>query len=229
MLGVYAVAGAAVIAYLGWLRDTRAHAAAHQADSEAAAAARRKAVVAILGALAIAAVMQCLFSSTYMSSGHSPVASRMPFGTVGPSPLLTQVQKQGYSLALTHYPNESAATQAIDESKLFGALVPATTASSTLYVVASESDVAPLNLTDQFEQAAESVGQPLRVKQYSPTPLPAGDPLRAGPVDHARATAHRRAHGLDDPAECHGHAHRPRGGWRPCSGLPLSGACWSTS
>jgi len=74
-------------------------------------------------------------------------------------------------MAVTQYPTETAMQDAIDQGQLYRGLVPGAT-SSTLLVVGSRSDIAPLDLAVQFEQAAQTVGGQLQVKQYSPTPLP---------------------------------------------------------
>ena len=74
---------------------------------------------AILAALVICAFMECLFALNYMSSAHQPVATNLPFGTTGSSPLLTAAEK-GISLQVTHYPNETAVKDAIGQAKLYG-------------------------------------------------------------------------------------------------------------
>jgi hypothetical protein len=132
--------------------------------------------VRILAALAIVAFMQFLFSLNYMSSGHEPIASNLPFGVTGPSSLLTTVKHSGYSLKVTQYRNEKAVKDAIKQAKLYGALIPGRTA-STLLVVPTASDLAPLDLTVQFERAAKSQHQILHVQAYAPTPLPPKDPF----------------------------------------------------
>lgn len=137
--------------------------------------AKPKGGTLILAALALCAVLQCLFSFNYMSAGHAPVATNMPFGVTGSSPLLTEAEK-GLSLKVTHYPDESAVKTAIRQTKIWGALVPAGT-SDTLIVVPSISDLAPYDLTTHFDAAAKSLGQPLNVEQYQPTPLAKKDPF----------------------------------------------------
>ena len=185
VLFLYALAGVAVIGYLGRIRPARAAAAAH-ARGEAAEArptgnpsanppGRRRAMIAIVAALGVCAIMQCLFATTYMSAEHAPKAADMPFGAVGSSPVLTAAQKT-ISLKVTQYPNESAAKTAIDQAQIFGALITSGT-SSTLIVVPSISDLAPLDLAVRFQDAAKSAGQKITVQQYAPVPLPAKDPF----------------------------------------------------
>lgn len=147
VLGLYALAGGIVIGYLGRWRPVKRVGAAAPADASdttdtpPAQAAGPKTAVRVLVALAIAAVMQCLFTVNYMSSAHEPVATDMPFGTVGPSPLLTATQRN-LSLKVSQYPDVQAAKDAIDQAEIYGALIPGQ-ASNTLLVVPTQSDLAP--------------------------------------------------------------------------------------
>jgi hypothetical protein len=50
-------------------------------------------VIAIVAALGVCAIMECLFATTYMSAGHAPKATGMPFGVTGSSPVLTAAEK----------------------------------------------------------------------------------------------------------------------------------------
>ena len=97
----------------------------------------------------------------------------MPFAVTGNSPLTSAVQKN-MSLKITKYPDEAAAKGAIDQAKVYGALIPAASA-STLLIVPTASDLAPYDLTVHFEKAAKATGQKLTVTSYAPKPLPAGD------------------------------------------------------
>ncbi|MEU2625836.1 hypothetical protein [Kitasatospora sp. NPDC007106] len=179
VLFLYAAAGTAVIGWYGRIRPARAAARAAGATAPAAAAApppdRRRAVIGMLAALGICAVMQCLFATNYMSASHAPKATDLPFGVVGTSPVLPAAQKT-ISLKVTQYPNEAAAKTAIDEARIFGALVSSGT-SNTLIVVPSMSDLAPLDLAVKFEEAAKATGQKVALQQYAPTPLAAKDPF----------------------------------------------------
>ncbi|MHB9862305.1 ABC-2 transporter permease [Streptomyces sp. YIM S03343] len=177
ILAVYTLVGGLVINLLGW-RSFRTksspgtHAASRTPQSDASG---RSLLVRVLVALAIAGVMQCLFTANYTSSGHSPVATDLPVGVTGTSPVLTAAQKN-ISLKVHSYKDEAAAKNAIDEGKIYGALVPGSS-SNTLIVVPTLSDVAPLDLAVSFEKAAKSVGQPLTVTQYAPHPLAKKDPF----------------------------------------------------
>ncbi|WP_431679568.1 hypothetical protein [Kitasatospora sp. KL5] len=179
VLFLYAFAGTAVIAWYGRIRPARAAARKPDAAASTAPAAnppdRRRALIGILVALGICAVMQCLFATNYMSASHAPKATNLPFGAVGASPVLAAAEKS-ISLKVTQYPNEAAAKTAMDEARLFGALISSGT-SNTLIVVPSMSDLAPLDLAVKFEDAAKATGQTLTVQQYAPTPLAAKDPF----------------------------------------------------
>ena len=187
VLLLYVAAGVAVISYLNWNRPAReARAAAARARAEAAEAAPagnpganppgpRRGMLPIMVALGICAIMECLFATTYMSAGHAPKATDLPFGVTGSSPILTAAEKT-ISLKVTRYPNEQAAKTAIDQAQIWGALIPSGT-STTLIVVPSISDLAPLDLAVRFEDAAKHAGQKLTVQQYAPVPLAAKDPF----------------------------------------------------
>ncbi|WP_033819898.1 hypothetical protein [Kitasatospora sp. MBT63] len=179
VLFLYAFAGTAVIAWYGRIRPARAAArkagAAAQTPPAASPPDSRRALTGILVALGICAVMQCLFATNYMSASHAPKATDLPFGAVGTSPVLAAAE-QHISLKVTPYPDEAAARTAIDEARLFGALI-SSGSSNTLIVVPSMSDLAPLDLVAKFEDAAKATGQTLQVQQYAPTPLAPKDPF----------------------------------------------------
>src|SRR5262249_14275075 len=133
VLFVWAIAGAAVIVYLGQIRPARTAAVA-RAQGELASAStpgnpapnparRRRAMIAIIARMGICAIMQCLFSATYMSAEHAPKATNLPFGTTGSSPILTAAEKN-VSLNVTQYPNEQAVKNAINQTTIWGALIP---------------------------------------------------------------------------------------------------------
>ena len=185
VLFLYAIAGVVVIGYLGRIRPARnaAHrtsdqAAASTTETPASPANRQQRWVPIVAALGICLVMECLFALNYTSASHSPKATNMPFGVTGSSPILSEAQKH-FSLKVTSYPNETAVKTAINEAKIWGALIPASTpgAPSTLIVVPSISDLAPLDIAVQFENAAKQVGQTVKVQQYAPVPLAKKDPF----------------------------------------------------
>lgn len=181
VLFLYAAAGTAVIAWFGRIRPAgRANTAGGPEPQTPPGDApstpgRRRAVIGMLVALGICAVMQSLFATTYMSAGHAPKASNLPFGVVGSSPVLAAAEKN-ISLKVTQYPNEAAAKTAMDEARVYGALV-SSGGTNTLIVVPSLSDLAPLDLAVRFEEAARATGQKVKVQQYAPHPLAAKDPF----------------------------------------------------
>jgi hypothetical protein len=185
VLFLYAFAGVAVIAFMGRIRPARAAAGAraeptgpatpHEPGPKPSRQGRRG--LPILVALAVCALMQCLFTVNYTSAGHSPAATDMPFGVTGPSPILTAAQKN-VSLDVHRYPSEAAVKDAIDRARIWGALIPAPApAAATLIVVPSISDLAPLDLALQFRNAAKTVHQPLTVRPYAPVKLAKKDPF----------------------------------------------------
>ena len=189
VLFAYVLAGVAVITYLNWNRPARQARAAARARAEVAEAAPagnpganppgpRRGMLPILAALGVCAVMECLFATTYMSASHAPKATDMPFGVTGSSPILTTAEKT-FSLKVTRYRDEAAVKDAIGQAKIWGALIPASTAGtpSTLIVVPSISDLSPLDIAVQFEHAAKITGQKLTVQQYTPVPLAKKDPF----------------------------------------------------
>lgn len=171
VLLLYAAAGTAVIGWYGRIRPRR------QAEAKPVAqpANRRRAVIGMLVALGVCAVMQSLFATTYMSSGHAPKATDLPFGQVGTSQVLTAAERN-ISLDVTQYPNEAAVKTAIDHARIYGALISSGSA-QTLIVVPSLSDLAPLDLAVKFEDAALHTGHTLTVKPYAPVPLAEKDPF----------------------------------------------------
>jgi hypothetical protein len=177
VLAVYAGIAAAVLGYLGWLHPRRPPDAAGQAAAapSPAGAKGRLAVRIVIGALLVAAVEQSLFASNYVSSSHNPVARNVPFAVAGTSPLVSAAQKS-ISLKVTTYPSASAARDAINQAKAWGALIPSQR-SSTLLIVPTISDLAPLDLGAAFERAARATGQRLQVRAYAPKALPSGDPF----------------------------------------------------
>ncbi|MFE4575572.1 hypothetical protein [Streptomyces chartreusis] len=181
VLFLYAAAGTAVIAWFGRIRPAgRANTAGGPEPRTPPGDApstpgRRRAVIGMLVALGICAVMQSLFATTYMSAGHAPKASNLPFGVVGSSPVLAAAEKN-ISLKVTQYPNEAAAKTAMDEARVYGALI-SSGGTNTLIVVPSLSDLAPLDLAVRFEEAARATGQKVKVQQYAPHPLAAKDPF----------------------------------------------------
>src|SRR6516162_8526309 len=91
--------------------------------STAPDAGRRDVIRKILGALVAVLVMQALFVLCLVSANQLLVPRNMPFGVAGaPSPVVTAVSSK-YALDLTDYPNQSAATTAINQGKVYGAYV----------------------------------------------------------------------------------------------------------
>jgi lysylphosphatidylglycerol synthetase-like protein (DUF2156 family) len=86
-----------------------------------------------------------------------------------------------FSLKVKEYPNQNAATDAMDQGELYGALV-ANGSSNTLLVVNTISDVSPLDIAANFEEAAKKAGEKITVKPYAPTALAKKDPFALVPA-----------------------------------------------
>lgn len=151
------------------------------ADLGAAKGRRRLVPKDLIAPVAFSLILTSLFAFNYISSGHEPVADDMPFGVVGPTALAEAAQGDLLSLDLTEYDDQDAATQAMDRGEIYGALI--TSDSSTeLMVVSTISDISPLDLAGNFEEAARSAGETISVKAYAPTPLAPKDPFALVPA-----------------------------------------------
>jgi hypothetical protein len=178
VLAAYALVGAAVIILVERRNKAADPAAGASTGSDADSSGTRHRLVPknLVAPVAIALVLTALFSVTYMSSGHSPVADNMPFGVVGSSSLPKAAQGKLFSLNVKQYANEDAATDAINRGEIYGALI-ATGSSNQLIVVPSISDLSPLDIAKNFEDAAKTSGETITVKTYAPTPLAPKDPF----------------------------------------------------
>jgi hypothetical protein len=188
VLSAYVIAGAVIIGYLGRIKPTRrarsagsaGQAGASQVATPSGSQAERAMPLAV--ALGVCSVMVFLFAFNYMSAQRAPTATDLPFGTTGQSPILPAAQGR-MSLTVSQYADEAGVKSAIDQAKIWGALIPAATPDtpSVLIVVPSISTLAPLQLTRNFEDAALSVKQPLKVEPYTPVPWAPKDPAGVVP------------------------------------------------
>jgi MFS family permease len=121
VLAAYLVVAAILLNYREWLRPP-APAPAQVGDSEAKAPRRSRTVVIVV-VLLVAALQQSLFALSFTSSAHAPSATKMPFAVTDSSPLIGAAEKN-ISLRVSHYENEAAAKRAIDQAKVYGALIP---------------------------------------------------------------------------------------------------------
>ncbi len=150
VLGAYALIGVAVIVVAQRRRKTEQPAAVAGA-TEAVSSTRSHGRVPknLIAPIALAVLLTTLFAVNYMSSGHEPIATDMPFGVVGSSPLPHDAQSPLFSLDVTKYPNEAAATQAMNEGKIYGALIaggslgPPTSSSSSRPSATSRPSTSP--------------------------------------------------------------------------------------
>jgi hypothetical protein len=177
VLAAYAVVGVAVIILVQRHRTQHGNPAAAPAPEAASSPSRRRFVAKNLVApIGFAVVLTTMFGVNYTSSGHEPIAANMPFGVVGSTALADAAQGDLFSLKITQYPNQQAATDAMSHGDIYGALVESGS-SNELTVVSSISDLSPLDITKNFEAAAKKSGQTLTVKPYAPTPLAPKDPF----------------------------------------------------
>ena len=150
-------------------------------DGAGPAERRRLVPKDLIAPVAFSLILTTLFAVNYISSGHEPVADNMPFGVVGSTALADAAQGDLFSLDITQYDDQDAATAAMDRGEIYGALI--TTDSSTeLMVVSTISDISPLDLASNFEEAATSAGETISVKAYTPTPLAPKDPFALVPA-----------------------------------------------
>jgi hypothetical protein len=179
VLAAYALVSVVVIILLVRRRE----AANAPAASEATSPATRHRIVPknLVAPVAFAVVLVTLFAVNYMSSGHAPVANNMPFGVVGSTALVDAAQGDLFSLKVKDYSNKKAATDAMDQGELYGALV-ANGSSKELFVVNTISDVSPLDIAANFEEAAKQSGETITVKPYAPTALAKKDPAALVPA-----------------------------------------------
>ena len=106
--------------------------------SGVSAAGRRATARKIVVALGLVLIGQALFALCLVSAQQLLVPRNMPFGVTGPpSPVVAAVASKA-GLALTDYPSQSAAMNAINQGELYGAYVTGSS-SDTLIVVPAKS------------------------------------------------------------------------------------------
>jgi hypothetical protein len=180
VLAAYALVGAALIIIVE-RRRRAGHPAAPAAATKAANPTRSSGFLPknLIAPIGFAVLLTTIFGVNYMSSGHEPVARDMPFGVVGSSSLPDDAQGPLFSLDVTEYPDDAAATQAMDEGEIYGALSVGDSSGSAnqLTVVSSLSDISALDIAANFEAAAKKNGETVSVKPYAPTPLAPNDPF----------------------------------------------------
>jgi hypothetical protein len=86
-----------------------------------------------------------------------------------------------FSLKVKEYPNQDAATDAMDQGELYGAFI-ANGSSNELLVVNTISDLSPLDIAANFEEAAKRAGETITVRPYAPTALAPKDPFALVPA-----------------------------------------------
>ena len=119
-----------------------------------------------IAGLVVVLILACGLSASLIGSAHLFKVHNLAFGVVGSSPLVSAVGKE-LSLNTIQYPNESAVDQAIDQTNLYGALIPGRS-SDTLILVPSASFAIQIELGPAFRAEA--------AKQHSQTHRPAVAP-----------------------------------------------------
>jgi hypothetical protein len=176
VLLAYGLAGLALLLVMERRRGVETPAPTAQADADEPVGRRRFVPKTLVAPVTLAVLVTTLFAVNYMSSGHEPVATNMPFGVVGSTSLAEDAQGDLFSLQVTEYPDQAAATDAMNRGEIYGALI-ASASSNELIVVPSISALSPLDIAANFEKAAKAAGQTLTMKSYAPTPLAPKDPF----------------------------------------------------
>ncbi len=184
VLVLYALAGVALVLLMERRRSGGQPAAvqesadqhAEAATADSAAGRARLVPKNLVAPVTLALILSALFAVNYMSSGHEPIAQNMPFGVVGSADLAQAAQNDLFSLDVIEYSDQQAATDAMNRGEIYGALY-ATSSPAELVVVSSISDISPLDITANFEEAAKKASETLTVKAYAPTPLAPKDPF----------------------------------------------------
>ncbi len=183
VLGLYALVGAALVLLMDRRRPGGQPPAgqgpaeqAGTATADSAAGRARLVPKNLIAPVTLALILSALFAVNYMSSGHEPIAQNMPFGVVGSADLARSAQNDLFSLDVIEYSDQQAAMAAMDRGEIYGALY-ATSSSAEVVVVSTISDISPLDIAANFEEAAKTAGETVTVKPYAPTPLAPKDPF----------------------------------------------------
>ena len=146
--------------------------------------------------IVLAVLLTALFAVNYISSGHEPIATDMPFGVVGSSPLPDDAQGPLFSLDVTQYANQAAATQAMDKGKSYGTLIAgdASGSANQLTVVSSISDLSALDIAGNFEDGRQEERRDSQTRQaVRANAARSQRPLRARLLTRPRSAPRGRA------------------------------------
>ena len=125
---------------------------AEKSGNKTEASLPRGAVRKGIAGLVVVLILACGLVASLVGSVHLFKVHNLAFGVVGSSPLVTAVDKK-LSLNTIQYPNQSAVDQAIDQTNLYGALIPGKT-SDMLILVPSASFIIQIELGPAFRAAA---------------------------------------------------------------------------
>jgi hypothetical protein len=135
-----------------------------------------------LAAFLLVLGLVCAVAVVWVNALQAQVPRNMPFGVTGASPVVTVAESRkisGYQISFvnTTYANQSAAMDAINEAKIYGAYITGTS-SDTLLISQAKSFFAYTEIRPLFTAVAKALGRPLTVSVVKP--LPAGkDPVGA--------------------------------------------------
>jgi len=162
VLGAYALIGVAVIIIAQRGRKPGSPAMAADASEVVSSGPSNRIVPkTLIAPIVLAVLLTTILRFNYVSSGHEPIATNMPFGVVGSSTLPHDAQSSLFSLDVKQYANQTDAKQAMDKGDIYGALIAADSSGSAnqLIFVSSISDLSGLDITANFEEAAKKSGE----------------------------------------------------------------------
>ena len=181
VLSAYAVAGVAAIIIMERRHRTNGTPAANPPEAGSPTTDHRFVAKDLVAPIGFAVLLTTMFAVNYTSSGHEPAAEDMPFGVVGSPALADAAQGDLFSLKILEYPNQDAATDAMDRGDVYGALIDSGS-STELIVVSSISSLSPLDIVANFEAAATQSDETISVRAYAPTALAPKDPVALVPA-----------------------------------------------
>jgi hypothetical protein len=127
-------------------------------------AGRRDITRKVLVVLGVVITLQALFALCFVSAQQLLTPRDMPFGVAGPPSQVVAAVTSKVGLDPAAYPNQSAAMDAINQGKLYGAYVTGRT-SDTLIVVPAKSFFGQVEIEGAFLDAAHKLGRRSRCRR----------------------------------------------------------------
>ena len=126
-----------------------------------------------LGVIAVLVAVQAAMVFAFVFPGNNPKPHHVPMGFVGPAQAEQSLAaKYGDKLTVHSYQTEQAARTAINERRIYGAVI-ATDSGNRLLVASAAS----MTVSQMLRGAAESAGKPVQVQDVAP--LDRNDPRGA--------------------------------------------------